>query len=65
MCFQRGFSVAESRPKSTEGRSKPGGGWRPMSSEFVDDRGARLSSKKERVVLYAIKREPSDLCSLL
>ena len=30
------------------------------SGEFGDDR-CTLSSKEERVVLYAIKREPSDL----
>jgi len=51
--FPEVFSVADSRSKSTEGRSKPGVGWGLTC--------ACLSSKKERVVLYAIKREPSDL----
>jgi len=45
------FSVADSRPKSMEVRSKRGVGWGLTSGEFRDD----------RVVLYAMKREPSDL----
>ena len=32
------FSVAHSRSKSTEGRSKPGVGWGLTSGEFSDDR---------------------------
>ena len=53
--------MADSRSESKEGRSKPGVGWRPTSGEFGDDIGACLSSKEERVILYAIKRERSDL----
>ena len=36
--FPEVFSIADSRPESTEDRSKPGVGWRSMSGEFGDDR---------------------------
>jgi len=36
--FPEVFSVADSRSKSTEGRSKPGVGWELTSGEFSDDR---------------------------
>jgi len=36
--FPEVFSVADSRSKSTEGRSKPGVGWRSTSGEFGDGR---------------------------
>ena len=36
--FPEVFSVADSRSKSTEGRSKPGVGWGLTSGEFRDDR---------------------------
>ena len=39
--FPEVFGMADGRSESTEGRSKPGVGW--------------------RLVLYAIKKEPSDL----
>jgi len=35
--FPAVFSVADSRSKSTEGRSKPGVGWGLTSGEFSDD----------------------------
>jgi len=35
--FPEVFSVAGSRSKSTEGRSKPGVGWGLTSGEFSDD----------------------------
>jgi len=55
--------MADGRPESTEGRSKPGVGWRLTSGEFGDELmiGACLSSKEERVVLYAIKGEQTAL----
>ena len=55
--FPEFFGVADSRSKSMQGRSKPGVGWGPTPGEF----GECLSSKGERMVLYAINREPSDL----
>ena len=36
--FPEGFSVADSRSKRTESRSKPGVGLRPTSGEFGDER---------------------------
>jgi len=36
--FPEVFSVADSRSKSTDGRSKPGVGWGLTSGEFSDDR---------------------------
>ena len=36
--FPEGFSVADSRSKSTESRNKPRVGWRPTSGEFGDER---------------------------
>ena len=57
--FPEVFGTADSRSESTEGRSKPGldGDGRLVSLVMT---GACLSSKEERVVLCAIKREPSD-----
>ena len=52
--------MSDSSSKSTEGRSKPGVGWGLTSGEFCDDR-CMFSSKEERVALYPIKREPSDM----
>ena len=52
--------MSDSSSKSTEGRSKPGVGWGLTSGEFCDDR-CMFSSKEERVALYPIKRELSDL----
>jgi len=36
--FPEVYSMADSRPKRTEGRSKPGVGWGLTSGEFRDDR---------------------------
>jgi len=36
--FPEVLSVADSRPKSTDGRSKPGVGWGLTCGEFSDDR---------------------------
>jgi len=58
--FPEVFSVADSTSNSTERRSKLGldGDRRLVSLAMT---GACLSSKEQTVVLYAIKREPSDL----
>jgi len=54
------FTVADSRSESMEGSSKPGVGWRRRLLSLVMA-GAYLSSKGDRVVLYAINRESTDL----
>jgi len=36
--FPEVFGMADGRSESTEGRSKPGVGWRLTSGEFGDDR---------------------------
>ena len=57
--FPEVFSVADSRSRITEGRSKPrlDGDCHPMSLVMT---GACISSKDEKVVLYAITRWLSD-----